>query len=267
MQNRFLSWHVIKSKVGLTSQPASLGSCYISIATMAEMRAVENRNVVVLGKTGAGKSTVANKISGLERFEVKNVASSVTADVTAVSCTLDDEDARVRYNFKIIDTIGVFDTKYKNDDVMATIKKFFQTEAPEGVNLVLFVFRKGRFTEEEKNTFDFIIKNLRRQISDHSALVITSCEDLNETGRQEFLQSFITSEAKDVANFMKKGICMVGFPDVSNMKPRVRQALEEDMQDEIKRLREIVKKADKKCLGKEMFELTFWERLKQCVIL
>lgn len=233
---------------------------------MAETQAVKNRNVVVLGKTGAGKSTVANKISGQQEFEVKNVASSVTAEVKAVRCTFSDNDNRIQYHVKTIDTMGVFDTKRKNDDVMAEIKKFFLTEAPEGVNLVLFVFRKGRFTEEEKRTFEFITKNFQEQISDFSALVITACEDSNEQARAEFLYSF-RQEAGDVASFMKKGIYMVGFPDVSRLKPRVRRALEEDMEDEIQMLRRIVMDADQKCLGKEMFQLSFWEKLRQCVIL
>ena len=75
------------------------------------------------------------------------------------------------------------------------------------------------------------MENFHKQISDFSALVITSCENDNELARQEFLESF-KSEAPCVAKFMKKGIHMVGFPDVSGMKPRVRKALEEDMEDD-----------------------------------
>lgn len=55
--------------------------------------------------------------------------------------------------------MGVFDIKCKNDDVMVEIKKFFLIEVLEGVNLVLFVFWKGWFIEEEKCIFEFIIKN------------------------------------------------------------------------------------------------------------
>ncbi|XP_068708026.1 GTPase IMAP family member 4-like [Montipora foliosa] len=233
---------------------------------MAETQAVKNRNVVVLGKTGAGKSTVANKISGLQEFEVKNVAGSVTSEVKSVCCIFSDNDNRILYHLKTIDTIGVFDTKRKNDDVMAEIKKFFLTEAPEGVNLVLFVFRRGRFTEEEIRTFEFITKNFKEQISGFSAMVITACEGLNEQARAEFLYSF-RQEAGDIASFMKKGIYTVGFPDVSNMTPRVRMALEEDIKDEIQMLRRIVMDADQRCLGKEMFRPGFWEKLRQCVIL
>ena len=107
---------------------------------MAEMQAVEKRSVVLLGKTGAGKSTVANKISGRSKFKVKNVAASVTAKVEDIDSTF--EDSGIRYDLQVIDTIGVFDLRRKNDDTMNEIKKFFQDNAREGVNLVLFVLKK-----------------------------------------------------------------------------------------------------------------------------
>ena len=107
---------------------------------MAEVEAFEIRTVVVVGKTGAGKSTVANQILGREAFKVKNVASSVTSEVEDMCSLVYDESSNTRYNFRVIDTLGVFDTSLKNDAVITKIKKFFQNEAPGGVNLVLFVF-------------------------------------------------------------------------------------------------------------------------------
>ena len=136
-------------------------SCTSIAFTMAQ--AVETRNVVVVGKTGAGKSTVANKVLGQEKFTVKNVAGSVTLDVEAHCCYLDDKSSQTRYNLKVIDTVGLFDTKVKNDAAIKKMKNFFQNECPGGVNLVLFVCRKGRFTEEERSTFDYIMKNLRNK--------------------------------------------------------------------------------------------------------
>ena len=109
---------------------------------MAEVEALENRNVVVMGKTGAGKSAVANKVLGLQKCTVKNIASSVTSDVDALCSSFYDQSSRTRYNFKVIDSVGVFDTKLKNYAVMTKIKNFFQNDSPEGINLVLFVFRK-----------------------------------------------------------------------------------------------------------------------------
>ena len=233
---------------------------------MAEVQASANRSVVVVGKTGAGKSTVANKVLGQKKFDVGNFASSVTSTVHAGCHPFYDQSSRTLYNFKVIDTLGFFDTKLKNGDVITKIKAFFQNECPEGVNLVLFVFRKGRFTAEERRTFDYIIKNFSNQISDFSALVLTFCDGQSDAANQQFLGSF-KSEARNIADFMKKGIHIVGFPDVSNMRPRIREAMEEDIKEQTEMLQKIVMEADKRCLGKEMFEPTLWEKIRQCVIL
>jgi len=190
----------------------------------------------------------------------------VTSEVEACCSTFYDQSSRTRYNFKIIDTLGVFDTKHKNDDVMRKIKTFFQKDCPEGINLVLFVFRKGRFTAEERRTFDYIIGNFSDQISDFSALVLTYCEGQTEDANREFRAS-LQREARQIVSFMKKGIHMVGFPDVSKMKPRMKQVMEEEIKEQAEMLQKVVMKADKKCLGKEMFELTFWEKVRQCFIL
>ena len=233
---------------------------------MAEVEAFEIRTVVVVGKTGAGKSTVANQILGREAFKVKNVASSVTSEVEDMCSLVYDESSNTRYNFRVIDTLGVFDTSLKNDAVITKIKKFFQNEAPGGVNLVLFVFRKGRFTKEERETFDYIIKHFKKEISNYSALVLTNCDGQSDAANQQFRQSF-EDEANDIADFMKKGIYMVGFPDLSNMRPLIKEAMEVDIKEHAKMLQKEVMKASKKCLGKEMFEETFWEKLWHCFIL
>ena len=40
-----------------------------------------------------------------------------------------------------------------------------------GINLVLFIFKKGRCTPEEKKVFDFIVQHFSKQISAVCALV------------------------------------------------------------------------------------------------
>lgn len=232
---------------------------------MAEVYAVEVRNVVLVGKTGAGKSTVANKILGREKFEVKNVASSATTEVEDGSCSFYDESSRTQYSFTVIDTAGLFDTKKSNYTVMTKIKDFFQKKSPQGINLVLFVSRKGRFTDEERRTFNYIIRNFTEQISDFSALVLTCCDGQTDDANQEFCAS-LEREAGDIVKFMKKGIYMVGFPDVSKMKPSMKGGMEEEMKQHAERLRKVVMKADERCLGREMFQLTFWDKVRQCPI-
>ena len=71
-------------------------------------------------------------------------------------------------------------------------------------------------------------------------------------------------EARDIVSCMKKGIYMVGFPDVSKMKLRIKEAMEEEVKEQTEMLRKV--KADKRCLGREMFAPTFWEKGRHCFI-
>ena len=72
---------------------------------------------------------------------------------------------------------------------MSKIKTFFQNDSPEGINLVLFVSRKGRFTEEERRTFDHIIGNFSDQISDFRPLFLRAAMDRAMLQTRSFLQA------------------------------------------------------------------------------
>lgn len=236
--------------------------------TMATTQQVEKRNIVVVGKTGAGKSTVANNIFVSDKkFEVGKSTGSQTSEVLSIQVKHTDQTTKIQYDIKIIDTMGIFDTRITNYKVIEKIKKYFQENVSEGVSLVLFVFRKGRFTEEEKKALEFLMKNFHSEISDISALVITNCEVDNETARRTFIEDF-KKNVGPIASFMSKGIYTVGFPDTTDMKPRLRAIMEEDMEDDIKQLRELAMRASQMRLGKEMFEKSFWEKIKaHCIIL
>ena len=135
-------------------------------------------------------------------FRVKNIASSVTANVEAGCNSIYDQSSRTRYNFKVIDTVGVFDTKEKNDDLMTKVKAFFQNDSPEGINSVQFVFRKGRLTAEEKRTFDYILGNFNNQMSEFLALVLTHCDARNDAANR--VSCKLQKRSKGYSKFHKK---------------------------------------------------------------
>jgi GTPase Era involved in 16S rRNA processing len=229
---------------------------------------LERRNVIVVGKTGAGKSTVANKISGHSNFKVDNSLESVTHQVSHTEVNVVDPTTNVHYVFKIIDTIGFFNTKISNKDVFQKIKTYFQEKVPEGINLVLLVFKQGRFTKEEKKTFDFLRENFQNNISNASALTITNCDELDVEGRQNVIQDFRRNKGTGhTAKFMRKGIYAVGFPELKGMKPKLVKVYKEEMKVDEEILTRLVMNSSKMYLSKEMFEQSFWDKLSSCTIL
>ena len=109
---------------------------------------LQKRNVVVLGKSGASKSTVANNIIGQSAFKVGDSLASVMQKATHTEVFL--TASATQYNLKMVDTVGLFDMKINNKAIVDRVRTYFQKKVPEGVNLVLFVFRKGRYTPKDK---------------------------------------------------------------------------------------------------------------------
>ena len=150
---------------------------------------VKIRNILVLGKTGSGKSTVANRILGRELFTAGVSVQAVTTKPCQQEAEFCDNDSNdIRYNFKLIDTVGLFDPSgRRNKEIVRETKAFFRENVP-GLNLILFVYREGRFTQEEKQALDDITKQFQKnRIREISALVVTCCEnyDVNERQKKE----------------------------------------------------------------------------------
>jgi len=86
---------------------------------------VQKRKILILGKTGCGKSTIANKIIDQERFQVSSSLQSMTAEVQDKTNVVKIDDKS--YEICVMDTIGFFDTKEKkkrfNNSVMIKIIK------------------------------------------------------------------------------------------------------------------------------------------------
>lgn len=109
------------------------------------------------------------------------------------------------------------------------------------------------------------MKNFRKEISAISALVVTSCDDLDEDGREKVRKEFFSNaNTTEVANFMGKGIFTVGFPDLSKVKPKYREDYEADAKQDAEVLRELVCECSILRLSQQNFEDSFWSK---CIIL
>ena len=222
------------------------------------------RNVLVIGKTGAGKSTVANKIIGEERFKVKRSIESETSYHVDHEVILTDRGNR--YRVKVVDTVGFQDTarkdgtKISNEENIRRLKQYFRSSVPDGLHLIIFVFREGRLTDEEKQTFDFIIANFEVNIKPVSALVITNCESLSQIKKNEIISEFRTHPTtRPIANLMGKGIYTVGFPDIDDLADHLKVVYTTQIQSDVDILRRLVYSCDTGYLSKELFDDTFWD--------
>ncbi|XP_057175445.1 interferon-induced very large GTPase 1-like isoform X2 [Triplophysa rosa] len=139
--------------------------------------------IVLLGKTGVGKSAAANTILGREAFITDISHESVTKE-----CQRERTEVNSRH-ITVIDTPGLFNTELSHEEIQTEMTNCISMTLPGPHVFIIVLSLAQRFTKEETESVKIIQETFGENSLMHNMVLFTRGDDLKNKTIEEYLKN------------------------------------------------------------------------------